>query len=312
MSHTHGNGGSRKEFTTTNSDRAMAVPAATAFIRLEQSEKTRPLMPGWRIPLPTPFVVFLVLQATFFGCIAWTRISPPRLQKVLAARAYAGVPALREPDSKTIRPGLGPALVQEVLQQLGAADVHLRNRVRAKELRVSSPLPESTPQTIIAIRPPGSATASSGLAPTRQYVGTAYGPVGQTTPEELHPPAVSEVLGATAGYGRVPAWVVDAPVQMPGEPARLSSGVTGGEIVHQVTPVYPAQARTQGIQGAVVLEAVIGEDGIVADVTVLSSGSLFLGQAAQRAVQQWRYTPFELNGKPVRMRQQITIKFTLP
>jgi TonB family protein len=312
MSHTHGNGERRKESTTTSSGRIMDVPAVTTFIHPEHGEQTSPLVPGWRTPLSTPFVVFLVLQAAFFGCIAWTRISPPGLQKALASRPYAGVPALRVADSQTIRPGLGPALFKEVLQQIRTADVHLRNRVNAKERRVSNPLPESTPQTVIAIRPPGSATAPSGLTPTSQYVGTAHDSVGQTTPEEPHPPAVSVVLGATAGYGSVPAWVIDAPVQMPGEPARISSGVTGGQIVHQVTPVYPAQARTEGIQGAVALEAMIGEDGTVADVTVLSSGSSSLANAARRAVQQWRYTPFELNGKPVRMLKQITIKFTLP
>ena len=309
MSHTHGNGGNRKECTTTNSGRIMEVAAATALIRPEHGEKTGPPVPRRTTPLPMPFVVFLALQAAFFGCIAWTRISAPG-QKALASSAGAGVPPLA--DSKTIGSGLGPALVQEVLKQLGTADVPLRNKVNAKERRVSSPLPESTSQTVIAIRPPGSATTSSGLTSTNPYVETAHDPDGQTTAEELHPPAVSEVLGATAGYGRVPAWVADAPVRMPGEPQRVSSGVTGGQIAHRVTPVYPEQARTQGIQGAVVLEAMVGEDGTVEHVTVLSSGPSSLANAARRAVEQWRYTPLALNGKPMPMRNQITIKFTLP
>lgn len=312
MSHTHGNGGNRKECTTTNSGRIMEVPAVTALIRPEHGEKTRPSVPRKTTPLSMPFLVFLALQAAFFGCIAWTRISTPGLQKALASSADAGVPALRLADSKAIGSRLGPALVQEVLKQLGTADVALRNKVNAKERRVSSPLPESTSQTVIAIRPPGSATASSGLTSTNPNVETVHDPGGQTTTEELRPPAVSEVLGATAGYGRVPAWVVDVPVRMPGEPPRVSSGVTGGQIARRVTPVYPEQARTQGIQGAVVLEAMVGEDGTVEHVTVLSSGPSSLANAARRAVEQWRYTPLELNGKPMPMRNQITINFTLP
>jgi TonB family protein len=258
-----------------------------------------------------PFVVFLALQAAFFGCIAWIRISAPSPQKALASSAGSGVPALRLADSKTIGSGLGPALVQEVLQ-LGTADVHVRNRVNAKEHRASSPLTKSTSPTVIAIRPLVSDTASSGLALTNHSVGTANGPVGQTTVEELQPPAVSEVLGAPAGYGTVLAWIADIPVRMPGEPPRIASEVTGGQITHQVTPVYPQQARTQRIQGAVVLEAMIKEDGTVAHVTVLSGGPSSLVNAARQAVQQWRYTPLELNGKPMPMRKEITIKFTLP
>lgn len=312
MSHTYGNRGNRKECTTTNSGRMMDVPAVTAFIRPGHGEKPRLLPPILRTPLPMPFVVFLALQAAFFGCIAWIRISAPSPQKALASSAGTGVPALRLADSKTIGSGLGPALVQEVLQPLGTADVHVRNRVNAKEHRASSPLAKSTSPTVIAIRPLVSDTASSGLALTNHSVGTANGPVGQTTVEELQPPAVSEVLGAPAGYGRVLSWIVDTPVRMPGEPPRISSEVTGGQITHRVTPVYPEQARTQRIQGAVVLEAMIKEDGTVANVTVLSGGSSSLANAARQAVQQWRYTPLELNGKPMPMRKEITIKFTLP
>jgi TonB family protein len=311
MSHTHGNRGNRKECTTTNFG-MMDVPAVTAFIRPGHGEKARPLPPRLRTPLTMPFVVFLALQAAFFGCIAWTRISAPSPQKALASSAATGVPALRLAASKTIGSGLGPALVQEVLQPLGTADVHVRNRVNAKEPRASSPLAESTSPTVIAIRPPVSDTASSGLTLTNHSVGTANDPVGQRTVEELHPPAVSEVLGAPAGYGRALAWIVDTPVRMPGEPPRMSSGVTGGEITHRVTPVYPEQARTQRIQGTVVLEAMIKEDGTVAHVTVLSGSPSSLADAARQAVQKWRYTPLELNGKPMPMRKEITIKFTLP
>ena len=312
MSHTYGNRGNRKECTTTNSGRMMDVPAVTAFIRPGHGKKSRLLPPILRTPLPMPFVVFLALQAAFFGCIAWIRISAPSPQKALASSAGSGVPALRLADSKTIGSGLGPSLVQEVLQPPGTADVHARNRVNAKEHRASSPLAKSTSPTVIAIRPLVSDTASSGLALTNHSVGTANGPVGQTTVEELQPPAVSEVLGAPAGYGTVLAWIADTPVRMPGEPPRIASEVTGGQITHQVTPVYPQQARTQRIQGAVVLEAMIKEDGTVAHVTVLSGGPSSLVNAARQAVQQWRYTPLELNGKPMPMRKEITIKFTLP
>ncbi len=134
MSHTHGNGGNRKECTTANSGRMMEVPAVTALIRPEHGKKTRTSVPSRTTPLPMRFLVFLALQAAFFGCIAWTRICAPGLQKALASSADAGVPALRPADSKTIGSGLGPALVQEVLKQLGSADGPLRKRSTPKNI----------------------------------------------------------------------------------------------------------------------------------------------------------------------------------
>jgi TonB family protein len=311
MWHTQGNGGNRKECITTNSGGIMEVPVATALIRAEHDEKMRPSVPRRTSRLPIPFVVFLGLQAAFFACIAWTRISAPGLQKALASSAEVGAPAVRLADSKTTGSGVGHALVEEVLKQLGTAHVPSRNKVSAEEPRVSSALPEDTSPTVIATPPSGSATTSSGLTSADFDVATVHHPGEETTVEEVHLPAVSEVLGATAGDGKVPAWVVDVPVRMPGEPPRVSSGVTGGQIAHRVTPVYPEQARTQRIQGAVALEAMVGEDGTVEHVTVLS-GPSSLADAARRAVEQWRYTPLELNGKPMPMRKQITIKFTLP
>ena len=65
------------------------------------------------------------------------------------------------------------------------------------------------------------------------------------------------------------------------------------------------------LEGAVVLQAVIAEDGKVKDLKVIS-GHPTLAQAAMDAVRQWRYRPYQLNGKPVAMQTQITINFKLP
>jgi protein TonB len=44
----------------------------------------------------------------------------------------------------------------------------------------------------------------------------------------------------------------------------------------------------------------------------VTSGSPLLARAAVQAVKQWRYQPFQLNGKPVSLHNQITIQFKLP
>jgi protein TonB len=91
----------------------------------------------------------------------------------------------------------------------------------------------------------------------------------------------------------------------------VSQGVTGGKLAHRVDPVYPADGRLQRLEGAVVLDALVGEDGRVKQVQV-TSGSPVLARAAMDAVRQWRYEPYLLNGRPVALHNQITIQFKLP
>ena len=69
-------------------------------------------------------------------------------------------------------------------------------------------------------------------------------------------------------------------------------------------------ARSARVSGIVILEAVIGPDGRVTDVTVLRSVAL-LDEAAVEAVQQWEYTPTLLNGVPVPVIMTVTVNFTL-
>jgi protein TonB len=80
---------------------------------------------------------------------------------------------------------------------------------------------------------------------------------------------------------------------------------------HVVDPVYPPTARAASVQGVVILEIVVGEDGAVADARVLRSIPL-LDQAALDAARQWRYEPTLLNGVPTRVIMTATVNFTLP
>jgi TonB family protein len=101
-----------------------------------------------------------------------------------------------------------------------------------------------------------------------------------------------------------------APVQ-PNIASPISQGISGGEIEHRPAPVYPAAARTQHIEGSVVLSAMVKADGTVSDVKLVR-GSPILAQSAIDAVKRWRYHPFVLNGNPVSNQIVITIEFKLP
>ena len=75
--------------------------------------------------------------------------------------------------------------------------------------------------------------------------------------------------------------------------------------------VYPAPARSLRLEGAVILEATINEEGQLEDLKLIS-GHPFLAESAIQAVGQWRYTPFMLNGKPIRKQTRITVSFVAP
>ncbi len=91
-------------------------------------------------------------------------------------------------------------------------------------------------------------------------------------------------------------------------PLVSSQGVSGGELVQTVPPVYPTLARTLHIEGTVILSALIMEDGTVRDIKVVG-GPEVLSAAAVDAVKKWRYKPYELNGKPIKNQTKIRVDF---
>lgn len=112
-----------------------------------------------------------------------------------------------------------------------------------------------------------------------------------------------------------PSSGVVGPAPAPGsklpQRVRVSQGVIQRLKVSDAPPSYPVEAKQAGIQGLVVLAAVIGKDGTIQSLKVLNSPSPALSQAAMDAVKQWKYRPFMLNGNPVEVDTQITVNFTL-
>ena len=83
-----------------------------------------------------------------------------------------------------------------------------------------------------------------------------------------------------------------------------------GNLVHRVEPDYPAIARTAGVQGSVLIKAIISADGKIERAQAIS-GSPLLIPAALRAIQQWRYRPYFLNHQPIEVETEITVNFIL-
>lgn len=96
----------------------------------------------------------------------------------------------------------------------------------------------------------------------------------------------------------------------PGKRIRVGGDVQQTKLVVKVAPVYPPEAKAQGIQGVVTLQATIDKKGYVANLQVLS-GDPVLAAAAIDAVRQWQYQTTLLNGDPIEVVTQINVNFTL-
>ncbi len=136
-------------------------------------------------------------------------------------------------------------------------------------------------------------TRALALNKTRTLVG-GPGTVGATVP--IPPPLPS---GASAMNGAGMA------------PVRVGGTIRVPAKIRNVPPVYPLEALQAGVSGVVILEAIIGIDGSVANARILKSIPL-LDQAAVDAVSQWAFELTLLNGQPVPVIMTVTVNFTLP
>jgi TonB family protein len=88
------------------------------------------------------------------------------------------------------------------------------------------------------------------------------------------------------------------------------SAETSEAVSHSVTPAYPTLARQMKVQGSVILQALIGRDGLIQHLHVVS-GPPILANAAQEAVRQWHFKPHYQGAEAVETQARITVNFTI-
>jgi TonB family protein len=113
-----------------------------------------------------------------------------------------------------------------------------------------------------------------------------------------------EVVGTAPAPSPAPA----------GTPRRIRVGgnVQATKLIKQVRPAYPPSALAAGVEGTVLLKAVISMKGELLNLTAVSKGTdASLVEAAKDAVAQWRYEPTLLNGQPVEVVTTISVTFRL-
>jgi periplasmic protein TonB len=178
-------------------------------------------------------------------------------------------------------------------------------------------LPKPPVQVVETERAPSS--AASDFAPpseSRRLIFTQAGAETATNDRPMLAPIGSGMVGSTGvpfglalGEGHGPAVSVVTPKPQAG-PLKISSGLSEGMLLTPIRPVYPAIARSAGIQGTVVVEAVISKMGTVESLRVVS-GPLMLQNAALEAIREARYRPYRLNGEAVNVETTFTVNFRI-
>ena len=261
------------------------------------------------------FAAFVVWQPTWFERQTAAPSAPDAPVDVTwlgEARAPEAAPSVPGPAPAPARPSPPSPPPPETGKPLPAEPAIARapkpssTRARANE---PAPVPEavavaptlmtsppSTPGTSATLATPAPSATQEPLSPLAARAEPVDAPAatGSASPSPSSPAASKPV----AREAEAPVSVVRV------EPSLIASS--------QQPPVYPRASRRAGEAGTVVLRINIAASGAVtATAVAVSSGFERLDAAAQKAVQQWRFTPGTVDGVPTAMPLQVPIRFEL-
>ena len=157
-------------------------------------------------------------------------------------------------------------------------------------------------------------------------------PPTSVTRTVLPPLEVEVIAGSTHQSVRPGANSVNVDLQQDDPPVKAATPIVKQEVVsaniatnaserseispapdvvsHAVQPGYPLLARQMKVQGAVTLVALVGRDGLIQNLSVVS-GPPILATAAREAVKQWHFKPHYTAGQAVETEARITVNFTI-
>lgn len=198
----------------------------------------------------------------------------------------------------------------------------------AQPITAPASVPQPTEQKAVAA-PAARALAKNHVAakispkpavPSQNVPATAQVPAVSTTRVVLPPLDVEVVAGDTHRTVRPGSTVTK--VEIPGS-SRVAAAqpvaaaererivpVGAPELRQTIETVYPTLGNNSRVQGSVILQAIVGADGTVENLRVVSGPSI-LAAAAQQAVREWHFKPVLQNGQPVETKARITVNFTI-
>ncbi|AKQ69806.1 Ferric siderophore transport system, periplasmic binding protein TonB [Myxococcus hansupus] len=213
--------------------------------------------------------------------------------------------------------------VTEVIKEKKGTDVVFRPPPPPPPpvVEVKPPPPPPKPKLAPKPAPPAAAMAPPPAAPA---VAPANIVVPKEVPLEKPPEAATETVAAApiavGGTGTlVPGGVVGgvpggdtlaggggraAPINLP------ESGTPPEPLTSNLTPEYPAEARSKGLEGMVILKGVVGVDGRVSNLKVMRGDEPF-ASAAMAAAKTWRFKPAIVAGQPTAVFRIFKVPFRL-
>jgi TonB family protein len=181
--------------------------------------------------------------------------------------------------------------------------------------------PEWVPSSVAKAAP----APAAPIAQPKKHVATAKSPteptvsmrsVVATSPAVVPPLEVEVVAGDTRNTVHLSSnsslSVSTAAERGPATVAaeRVQMSLAKAQVRPQQSESYPLLGRQMKVQGSVLLQALIGADGFIRDLRVLS-GPAILASAAREAARRWQFKPYLQNGQAVETQANITVNFTI-
>ena len=270
-------------------NRRAAESHAPVFSAYQQEHKPRGALVG---------LLILALAAAGFYA-AWIyepgfhEIAQPQIDRVLALAGMAQAHPQPTP-APVINPAKPPASLAPATTSAPAAESSTDPN------QAPSSVPASTTTSAAATAPvTPAATPASSIAPPASKATNTAAPV--VIKIDASKPSDSKKDAASAAPSNT---------ELPGESNAIILSSKGAEkrLMRSIPPKYPAEARSSGADGTVVLKAVVNENGKV-DGVRLVEGDATLATAAIQAVKQWRYRPYLRNGKALPFQTVVIVDF---
>jgi periplasmic protein TonB len=194
---------------------------------------------------------------------------------------------LPPPPPALTRHSTEPKLAKRVPRQFHYGQLIQPRQIRSHVMQIPDEEMPLAPATVIPGWIPGgvAGTASNGVLD---------GMVGSFGTPPLSPATVPEKETRKGSQTRI----------------HVGGNVQVAKLITQPKPPYPPLARQARIQGTVRFSAIIGKDGTIQNLQLVS-GHPLLVRAAAETVRQWRYRPTLLNNEPVEVVTQIDVNFAL-
>jgi protein TonB len=179
----------------------------------------------------------------------------------------------------------------------------------------TNPAPDSAGRQAVensSTQPAGSTAIPATSAPMSLHVDPASTVIKEkeSSPSPVKQPEVPVSVTWSVAVSGDPYPSIRIPPDISSQKASRGRSLQIGRATSHAEPVYPEEAKRQGVEGTVKLHVVVGRDGAVQSVEPMS-GPALLTKAATSAVREWRYSQTLLGGQPVETEQDIVVKFRL-